>query len=218
MTTKSSRAARGSQVARTITTAIGRELRDARIGAGLSQASVASTAGIAASQLGRIERGEQRHPTVDQLSRIAVVLGLVLSVKLYPSGAAVRDAGQLALIGRLAAHLAGGLRLRREVPLPIQGDQRAWDGKIEGNGRASSVEAEVHLHDTQELARRIALNLRDDPTVDLVLLLVARSAHNRRVLREHREALRGQFPLDGAAVLAALRRGELPSASGILML
>jgi hypothetical protein len=80
------------------------------------------------------------------------------------------------------------------------------------------MEAEVHLCDVQALARRIALKLRDDPGVDRVILLVARSAHNRAVLREHREALRAEFPLDGAAILAQLRRGELPRGSGILVL
>lgn len=218
MTTRMTRASRGTEAAKRACTAAGRELRDARIAEGLSQRAVAVLAGIAASQVGRIERGEQRHPTVDQLSRIAVVLGLALSLKLYPQGSPARDAGQLALLGRLIARLAGPLRHRREVPLPIPGDLRAWDATIDGPGRSCAVEAEVRLHDMQELARRIALKLRDDPTVGGVILLVARSAHNRGVLREHREALREAFPLDGAAILAALRRGEVPPASGILVL
>lgn len=197
---------------------MGRELRDARIAAGLSQAKVALAAGMSASQIGRIERGEQRRPTVDQLARFGMVLGLVLSLKLYPASAPVRDAGQLALIARLTTRLGGTLHLSREVPLPIPQDRRAWDGRIEGRGPSCAVEAEVHLHDTQDLARRIALKLRDDPTVDRVILLVARSAHNRAVLREHREALRTQFPLDGSTVLAHLRRGDVPPASGVLML
>jgi len=66
MAIRSTRAARGTLLARGASLAIGRELRDARIGAGLSQATVASTAGIAASQVGRIERGEQRHPPVEE--------------------------------------------------------------------------------------------------------------------------------------------------------
>jgi hypothetical protein len=69
-----------------------------------------------------------------------------------------------------------------------------------------------------QLARRVALKLRDDPSVDRVILVVARSAHNRRVLHEQREAPRSEFPIDGAAILACLRRGDVPPASGILML
>jgi transcriptional regulator with XRE-family HTH domain len=218
MPVKSSRAAHGTLLARRAVGALGRELRDARIGAGLSQAAVARVAGMSASQVGRLERAEHRRPTVDQISRIAAVLGLVLSLKLYPSGSAVRDAGQLALLARLAGRLPAALRLRREVPIPIRGDQRAWDGVVDGPGSSCGVEAEVHLHDIQERSRRIEQKLRDDPAVDRVILLVARSAHNRAVLREHREALRSQLPLDGGAVLAHLRRGEVPPASGILVL
>jgi hypothetical protein len=51
-----------------------------------------------------------------------------------------------------------------------------------------------------------------------VILVVARGAHNREVLREHREALRGTFPLDGAEILRAFGAGRLPAASGIVML
>lgn len=216
MATRSTRAERGSLIARRGAAAIGRELRDYRLGYGLSQAAVARAARLSQSQVSRLERGEIAKARLDHLSRVAVVLGLALSLKLYPSGEPVRDAGQLALIARLAARLHPALRLRREAPLPIPGDRRAWDAKLEASG--CGVEAEVHLHDTQELSRRIALKLRDDPTVDRVILLVARSAHNRAVLRDHREALRAQFPLDGVAILGALRRGDVPPSSGIVML
>jgi transcriptional regulator with XRE-family HTH domain len=218
MATRETRAARGRRQARAITVSIGGELREARIAAGLSQRAAARSASLSAAQVSRLERGKILRPTVDQLSRIAVVLGLTLSLKLYPAGTPVRDAGQLALLARLIARIAAPLRVRREVPLPAPDDPRAWDAKIDGPGRSCAVEAEVHLRDTQATARRIALKLRDDPSVDLVILLVARSAHNRAVLQEHREALRAEFPLDGAQILAHLRRGEVPPASGVLML
>ena len=54
--------------------------------------------------------------------------------------------------------------------------------------------------------------------MDRIVLLLADTRHNRRVLREHREALRSTFPLDTRAVMAALRAGELPSANGIVVL
>ena len=40
---------------------------------------------------------------------------------------------------------------------------------------------------------------------------------HRRVLAAHREALRSQFPLDGAAIARALRAGQIPTASGIIL-
>ncbi len=218
MSIKLSRADQGAERARLATIAIANELRGARIAAGLSQSDAGRAAGLSGSQVSRLERGQIAKPQIDQLSRLGAVLGQKLSLKLYPEGSAVRDGGQLALLSRLEQRLAGRLILRREAGLPIQGDQRAWDGRIDGGGRRCAVEAEVHLKDLQDVSRRIALKLRDDPTVDRVILLVARSAHNRHVLREHREALRGQFPLEGAGILACLRRGEVPAASGILML
>ncbi|MHB8960581.1 MAG: helix-turn-helix domain-containing protein [Candidatus Limnocylindrales bacterium] len=218
MSTKSTRASQGAILARRAAIAIGRELRDARISSGLAQRAVGSAAGLSQSQVSRLELGSIGRPRIDHLERVAVALGLVLSLRLYPAGNPVRDAGQLALLGRLAARIIGALRLRREVPLPGLGEQRAWDARLEGRGPPCAVEAEVHLHDMQELARRVALKLRDDPTVDRVILLVARSAHNRAVLRENRETLREQFPLEGSAILACLRRGEPPPASGILVL
>ena len=218
MPTKTTRGDRGALLARRASAAIGQELRDARIAAGLSQAAVGTAGRMSQSQVSRLERGEVQHATVDQLARMAAVLGQVLSLKLYPAGEPMRDAGQLALLARLATRLADPLRMRREVPLPIPGDRRAWDARIDGRGEACAVEAEVHLHDAQELARRIALKVRDDPSLRRVILVVARSAHNRAVLREHREALRAEFPLDGTTVLGHLRRGEVPPASGIVML
>jgi hypothetical protein len=48
--------------------------------------------------------------------------------------------------------------------------------------------------------------------------VVTRSDHNRRVVGEHRESLRGLFPLDGAAVLRAVAAGRSPGAGGIVLL
>ncbi len=102
--------------------------------------------------------------------------------------------------------------------MPIPGDQRAWDARISDGAGSASVEGETKLLDVQAIARRIALKSRDDPGAGPVILLVARSDQNRRLLAEHREALRAQFPLDGAAILRALRGGRVPPASGVLML
>lgn len=175
-------------------------------------------AGISASQQGRIERGDLEQPTYEQICRAARAVGLEPSLRLYPSGVPVRDTGQLALLARLEALLGPPLLLRREVPLPIAGDRRAWDGRIIGAAGTASVEGEVRLHDAQAVARRVELKRRDDPGAGVVLLVVARSAHNRRVLAEHREALCLQLPLDGAPIARALRAGRVPMASGIIML
>jgi hypothetical protein len=51
-----------------------------------------------------------------------------------------------------------------------------------------------------------------------VILILADTAGNRRLLDTHREALRLLLPLDSRQVLASLRTGHLPSAGGIVVL
>ena len=131
----------------------------------------------------------------------------------------MHDQPSLALLARFEALLARPLSMRREVGLPIAGDLRAWDGRVVGGpDGTASVEAEAKLLDLQALSRRVDHKTRDDPRAGVVILLVNKTAHNRRVLAEHREALRSQFPLDGAAIARCLRDGRVPPASGILVL
>ncbi len=210
---------KGAEDARRLAAMLGGEIVSARRAAGISQRQIAASAGVSSSQLSRIERGRQDRPTLDLLCRAARATGLVVACKAYPDGTRVRDAASLALLGRLDAALAPPLRARREVGLPIPGDQRAWDARLFGDGGSrASVEGETHLYDVQATARRIEVKQRDDPASGPVILLVNRTAHNRRVLAEHREALRSQFPLDGATILRHLRAGRIPPASGILVL
>ena len=108
--------------------------------------------------------------------------------------------------------------MRREIPLPVAGDLRAWDAMVEGDGAPFVVEGESHVRDVQEVDRRIRLKQRDDPRAATVVLVLTRSDHHRRLLEEHREALRGLLPLDGAGVLRAIRAGRRPPASGLVLL
>ncbi len=168
-------------------------------------------------QLGRLERRDLAKPTLEQLCRAARAVGLRPWFKLYPDEAPVRDAAQLKLLARFEQLLGPPLRLRREVPLPIAGDLRAWDGRITDGRLTASIEGESKLDDVQAVARRIELKTRDDPDAGIVILVLNRTAHNRRILAVHREALRAQFPLDGAAIARDLRRGRVPVGSGIIL-
>jgi len=212
------RADLGHADARRLARQIGSELREARLSAGLSLATVARAAGMSAAQLGRIERAELEAPDLAQICCAARALGNVASVKLFPVGSPVHDAAHLALLQRFEGRLGHPLRLLREVPLPIEGDRRAWDGMVLGAETSMFTEAETHIHDAQALERRIGLKLRDDPRSSTVLLVASRTRHNRQVIDEHRESLRGLFPLEGGAILRAIAAGRLPSAGGILLL
>jgi transcriptional regulator with XRE-family HTH domain len=207
----------GSDDAARLVERIGSELRSTRIALGHSQRFVAGAAGTSPSRLGRIERGEVRDPSLAVICRVARVLGLSLSLQLYPAGSPARDAGQLRLIDRFAAILARPLGLRREVVLPGHGELRAWDAHVTAPDGVAAMDAEVRLGDVQALERRLRAKLRDDPRVVVLILVVARTRHNVEVLSRHREALRDLLPLDSATILRALRAGRLPPASGILV-
>jgi hypothetical protein len=165
-----------------------------------------------------LERGELKDPPFALICRAARAAGFNASLKLYPDGTKLRDEGQLRVLARFDRVVASPLHISREVQLPIADDLRAWDERLTDGRNSASVECEVRLHDIQAVERRIALKQRDDPRAGVVILLLADTVHNRRVLSEYREALRAQFPLDGGAVLRALRAGRIPTTSGILLL
>lgn len=196
---------------------IGAEIRIARLGAGLSQDAAGRAAGMSHAQLGRIERAKLRDLSLDQACRAATAVGLRLTVRSWPDGDPVRDAGQLRLLARFRDRLPDGGTWRTEVPLPLPGDRRAWDAVLALAGRRAGCEAETSLRDMQALERRLALKLRDGD-VDVLILLVSDTAMNRRVLRAHREDLRPLLPLDGRDVMASLRVGRIPDAGGLVVL
>jgi transcriptional regulator with XRE-family HTH domain len=204
-------------LARRIRFDIGREVRDARLDGGISQRNASSRVGMSHSQFGRIERGQIEEVTVEQLSRACAAVGLRLSARAVPGSGVALDAGQLALIGRLRSQLPPWVRVRTEVPIPLPGDRRAWDVVLGLDPDDTAVEAEARLRDIQALDRRHGLKLRDSD-INVLVLVVADTPHNRRMLELYREDLRASFPLDTRQVMAALRKGRTPEASGIVVL
>jgi len=207
----------GRRLADRIRRQVGEELRAARRASGLSQRTAAAAVGMSHAQFGRMERGELEELSFEQACRAGLAVGLRLGSRYYPDGDPVRDRGQLALLDRFRRHLPSEARWHTEVPLPIQGDRRAWDALLRLDGRRAGCEAETRITDLQALERRLALKLRDGG-VDLMLVLVSDTSWNRAVLALHREALRALLPLDGREVLRRLARGRLPDANGLLVL
>ncbi len=208
----------GAQDARRLLGDACREIGQARVAAGLSQAAVGRAAGLSPAAYGRLERGELARPPFEHVARSARVVGLEASLRLFPAGSPVRDAGQLRLEEDFVGVVGVGLAFRAEVALPIVGDLRAWDGAASDRRAMAFVECEMRLGDMQALVRRLATKLRDDPRSGILILVVRDSRHNRAVLAEHREVLRPLLPLDSHAILRALRVGRLPPASGLLVL
>ncbi len=200
-----------------IRVAVGRELREARLTAGLSQREAGSAVLMSHSQVSRIERGALANVTVDQLSRLAAPVGLALSVRAFPASDPIRDVAHVRLLERLRGELHPSLAWRTEVPLPIPGDLRAWDGVITGADWKVAVEAETRVADAQALQRRLARKIRDGRMTH-VILLVADTTRNRDAATAWGTGLAAMFPTSARVLLEALRNGTDPGGSGIVIL
>lgn len=194
----------------------GLSVRNARLGLGLTQRELGRAVGMSDSQISRIEHAMPPYADFIQASRVAQVLGLELSVKCFATGAAIRDVAHVRLLSRLCTETPL-VTWSLESPIPIPRDPRAWDARAVVGGTVIGVAAETRLHDEQALLRRERAKMRDSD-VELLILLVLGSRANRETLRAIRESLRNDLPLDSREILAALRQGKSPSASGILLL
>ena len=192
------------------------DIAAARRNAGLSQDAVGAACGISGSAEGRIESGITRTVDLRVLASMSAAVGLDLRLRAYPAGDAIRDAGQIPLLGRLRVRLHPSLGWASEVPLLIDGDHRAWDAVIRGADWRLPVDAETVLDDIQATERRLTLKQRDGGA-DHVILLVADTRRNRRALAAAPGAF-AELPLRTREILAALGDGRDPGGSGIVIL
>lgn len=214
MPTRERRAERGRQRGLRTVADIGRAFRLARRSLGLSQAFVARLADISQALYSRIERGKADAGIV-VLSAIGDILGLELTAKLWPAGAPVRDAGHVRLLNRLKLRMPSTFRWRTEIPIPIAGDLRSIDAMIVVPRLAVGFELESRLVDAQALVRRVVLKQRDADLACMIIVLPDTLA-NRQAAAGAEATLRGSFPLESRAILAALREGNVPAQNGIL--
>jgi transcriptional regulator with XRE-family HTH domain len=214
---------RGTFRGRRIMAERGLELRTARIDRGLTLAEVARATAMSASKVSRIERGMASQLTVIDMARLHAVVGLELSVRAYPGGRPIRDVAQTVLLAHFRDHLHRSIRWSIEVPLPIPGDQRAWDAVIAGGGPNArttwrfGVEAETAPHDVQALARRLSLKARDG-AVHGVILLLPTTRRTRDFLREAGALLSADFPVAGPHALESLAAGTAPTGNAIVVI
>lgn len=217
MGTQSRRVDVGTERGRDLVRQLGREIRDARRQHGLAQGTVGRAVGVTGPSVSRIERGLFNRVSVEQLARIMAVVGLELSARAYPAGEPLRDAAHAALLADFSARIHRSLRVTLEVPLPIPGDQRAWDALVRGSDFRVAVEAETVPRDAQALIRRISLKARDSD-IDSVILLVRDTERTRRFLRESGPLLAAQFPMPGRRALELLAAGAAPGGGAVVML
>lgn len=221
MATRETRLARGRRRAREQTARATAELRQARIVGGLSQSALANQLGLHPSNVWRLESGEVAEVSVRRLSEMASLLGLELSLQLYPIGDPVRDKGQLALGNRLDALLSDRWRVTDETLLPGTGELRAWDKLLRLIDSSPpylvGVDLETRIRDIQSLVRRTRGRERDG-RVNAILMVVSNSAVNRRLVDELRRALGEAYLTEPRHIVRALRAGEPLPGGGVLLL
>jgi transcriptional regulator with XRE-family HTH domain len=212
--------ARGTRRGERALQAIADEFRENRVGAGLSQQRIAAAGRMSRSRYTRIELAHVRQLSIVDAAQLASVLGLDLSVRLYPAGDPLRDAAQARRLGLLLSHVAQPLEFRTDVPLPQRPDHpmelRAWDAVLWDRSGRTAVEVEMRIRDLQATTRRHAMKLRGDP-VESFLLAVADTRSNRRVLAEHGDLLPELPRLRTSRVLRLLAAGTRPPTGIVLV-
>ena len=195
---------------------IGEELRQARLQAGLSQANVARAAGCSGSTVSRIEHGLARTVSIDHLMCHAAVVGLVLRADMFPTGAPIRDAGQLKVVNRLEPNVGSPFRWVLEL-LVGPHDLRAFDAGAIQPGCRVGFDVWSRVRDVQAQARA-SQRKQLDAGVDRLILVFGDTWANRRAVREAGMALRRAFPLSSRQILGALRAGRDPGDNGIVFI
>ena len=205
---------RGQEIARRLVT----ELANARRLAGISQQELGERVGRSQSNISRLERyvDVDRVPVV-LVSELASLLGMELSAGLHLLGDAISDKGHQALLRRFRAVLSSAWRVVAEVPLPNPGDRRAWDLLLRIPAQLVGVEAETRIRDVQRLVRHIHQREKDGGA-DVIVLVLADTRVNRRLLAELLEALGPAYATPPRRILAALRTGQPLPGSGVVLL
>jgi transcriptional regulator with XRE-family HTH domain len=195
---------------------VANELREARIAAGLSQDRIARASGASRSYISHVETGRVTTLKLDQLARHATAVGLRPSLKFYPIGGGLRDAGQVRYIAKFVERVGKSWRVGLDVPIPVAGDLRAIDVVLDGVC-VIAVEVVSRLRDIQAILRASQLKQRDFGATRLIIV-VSGSHANRRALADARQALLATFDLDTQRVLAALASGKDPGRDAIVVL
>jgi transcriptional regulator with XRE-family HTH domain len=210
---------RARQRARRINAELASEFRHVRVESAISQRELGRRLGMSADKIWKFEHERLPSLSIADACSIGALLGLDVSVRAYPNGARLRDAGQAPRLLKLLANVGAPLSYRTDVPLPRRDDARelrAWDAVVVGRDERTAIELESRIMDVQATTRRHNLKRRDDP-VDNFLLVVADTKHNRRVLSEFAGLLADLPRLRTANVLADLRAGRHPDTGLILL-
>ena len=196
---------------------LGAKLREARLAGGLRQIDVARAIDASNARISRVEHGLIRDLAIADLARHGAAVGLRLHARFYPQSGGLRDAGQLELLRRFHTRIGDRWSWHLEAPLPIPGDQRAFDARLTHGTTTVAVEAITRLRDALAQLRAATRKQRDGQATRLVILIKASEA-NRAALATAADLLATTFPLGTRTTLGALTAGDDPGQNGIVVL
>ena len=196
---------------------IGTDLRTHRLVLGATQAAVGEAIGISGSEVSRREHGVAAHVSVESLTEHAAAVGLRLVLTAYPTGTGLRDAAQLRYLERFQERVSPSFSREVEAVIPQAGDLRAIDLVLRATGCLIAVEVITRLGDMQAQLRDARLKARDFGATRLVIAVAATHA-NRRLLEAARPALLGAWDLDTRRVMGILAAGKQPERDAIVLI
>ena len=209
----------GRARSRYLAVVFGRELRIARMTAGLSQARLATLAGASQAEVSKAERG-LLDVSLEARCRLAAACGHELGWRLYPVATVrLRDSGQMALAQTITAAAHPSWQVRLEVPIAA-GDARAADLLVIRPGEVLHIEIERALVDFQAQLRsaqlkREVLAAREERPMRLVIAIP--DTRSTRLRLAPFEQLIGQtMPSSSREIWRAIRTGEPLNSDGIL--
>lgn len=209
----------GRARSRYLAAGFGRELRVARMTAGLSQARLASLAGASQAEVSKAERGAT-DVSLEARCRLAAACGHELGWRLYPVATVrLRDSGQMAVARAITAAAHPGWHARLEVPI-APGDARAADLMLTSANGIMHIEIERALVDFQAQLRsaqlkREAVGARVDKPVRLVIAVPDTRATKAR-LAPFAQLITQTLPARSRGIWRAIRTGEPLENDGIL--
>ncbi len=190
--------------------------------AGVSRAALARAAGVDAAFLGRIERGDER-PSLETYERLAAVLGVDLSIRLYPNtGPVIRDRLSAPMLDALLGILHP--RWQPFTEAAVRKPSRGWIDAVLRDARAGTLvagELQSELRRLEQLIRWHAEKAASlpswdgwpkdgtEPTVSR-LLIVRRTRATQAIAAEFGRQLRVAYPAHPDDALGALATSGAP--------
>lgn len=200
---------------------IAQELRELRLGLGVSQSAVARLVGVSQSVISDLERGD---PTVrlDVRRRTAIVIGADLRINVYPGATPIiHDAGHGRIIERLLQRRHH--RWNAEVEARVPGWARAsTDVRLSQPGTIVLIEVETHIRRWEETVRRcfekreLVRQTTAGPTQVFACLCLPPTRHHRQIVASMPESVRAAFPASPGRLRQALEEGTEWPGDGIL--